>query len=232
MRIRCVQSPYRMTQKYGYDPNYPINDGFHKGTDYVPDDGIIVAPMDSYITATGRDPVNGNYMVLESGGFRDWFSHIKDNGYLVTGGEVKNGQPIAVMGNTGFSKGVHVHHGLRVNGVLVDPEEYITKGEDMWTEKEVRYLFSILKLTPTDRQIQLYTDSSRDKIELPNNLLRTARNDIVEQSSKVSQAGEKIDNRDKVIAQQQEEIKRLEAELGGSEYTPYSGEELYVKGKD
>jgi hypothetical protein len=124
-RRRCVNSPFRITTVYGNVPGYPLNNGFHTGVDYVSNDSLIVAPMDSVISATGYDSVNGNYLVLDSNGYRDWFSHIKE--YKLKSGSVKAGQALAVMGATGAATGVHVHHSLRVNGVMVDPEKYITE---------------------------------------------------------------------------------------------------------
>lgn len=132
MRRRCVNSPFRITTVYGNVPGYPLNNGFHTGVDYVSTDNLIVAPMDSKVTAEAYDSVNGNYIVLEAGGYRDWFSHT--SAYKVKVGEtVKAGQPIAVQGMTGSADGVHVHHSLRVNGVMVDPEKNIT--EDSMIDK-------------------------------------------------------------------------------------------------
>lgn len=137
MRRRCVNSPYTKSTDFGWVKDYPLNRdynapgkpgadyGFHTGVDYVSTDRLIVAPMDSVVSAKGYDSVNGNYLVLEANGYRDWFSHIQE--YKVTTGSVKAGQALAVMGATGAATGVHVHHSLRVNGVLVDAEKYVTE---------------------------------------------------------------------------------------------------------
>lgn len=131
MRSRCVSSPYQITTVYGNVEGYPLNNGFHTGVDYV-SDGRILSPMDSVVSATGYDSENGNYLVLEANGYRDWFSHIKTDGYLVSKGQtVKRGQHIAYQGRTGSASGVHVHHSLRVNGVMVDPEKHISIGDIM-----------------------------------------------------------------------------------------------------
>lgn len=135
MRNRCVSSPYTKTTPFGYVEGYPLNGGFHTGVDYI-SDGRILSPMDSVVMAIGHDSTNGNYLVLESGGYRDWFSHIKTNGYKVSKGQlVAIGQYIADQGETGAADGVHVHHSLRINGgPLVDAEQYITEGGDMQEE--------------------------------------------------------------------------------------------------
>ncbi len=137
MRQRCVNNPYQITTVFGNVPGYPLNNGFHTGTDYVSTDKYIVAPMNSKIVQKGYDATNGNYLVLETNGYRDWFSHI--DRYLVTGGDVKIGQALAVMGATGAASGVHVHHSLRVNGELVDPEKHIG-GQVYISEEEYKDL--------------------------------------------------------------------------------------------
>jgi murein DD-endopeptidase MepM/ murein hydrolase activator NlpD len=127
-----VYNPYKLTQRFGYDPSYPYNGGNHTGVDYTSPSLKIIAPQDSKVTVIARENASGNYLVLENGLYRDFFGHIKDGGYLVTvGQQVKQGQEIAIMGRTGEATGVHVHHGLRLNGILVDAEKYINGGQAM-----------------------------------------------------------------------------------------------------
>jgi hypothetical protein len=167
MRQRSVNNPYRITTVFGNVPGYPLNNGFHTGTDYVSDDKLIVAPMDSVVVAINYDDKNGNYLVLEKNGYRDWFSHIAS--YRVSVGQaVTKGQPLAVMGRTGQASGVHNHHSLRVNGVLVDPELYITKGNTMNTKERVQAVFrSYLQREATPQEITYWV--GRPNIELDDN---------------------------------------------------------------
>jgi septal ring factor EnvC (AmiA/AmiB activator) len=160
MRRRCVNSPYQITTVYGNVPGYPLNNGFHTGVDYISSDSLIVAPMDSVISATGYDSVNGNYLVLDSNGYRDWFSHIKE--YKLKSGSVKAGQVLAVMGATGAATGVHVHHSLRVNGVMVDPEKHLsTQGGDEVIPDQDNYYWRYNKAMQNIRGRQMTREEFR-----------------------------------------------------------------------
>jgi hypothetical protein len=137
MRIRCVGGRYQLTQPYGYDKNYPLNGGWHTGVDYVSPDLKILAPDVATVVAIGQDTTNGQYIILESGVYRDYFCHLAS--YIaVQGQKVTKGQSIGIMGKSGYATGVHVHHTLRVNGQQSDPELFIGKGvimiedNDLW----------------------------------------------------------------------------------------------------
>lgn len=167
VRQRCVSTPYQLTTKYGKVDGYPLNNGFHTGVDYVTDDRKILAPQDGVVTANGYDEINGFYLVIEGGGYRDWFSHIAR--YRVSNGRrVSRGQHIADMGMTGYADGVHVHHSVRLHGNRVDPEKHITvEGEDMFNGKTAREWFSVA--LSYDKRIKNYQKnymqkSTHDKI--------------------------------------------------------------------
>lgn len=140
-RIRAVTSPHQMTTGYGWVKGYPLNRdypmpgkpaadyGFHTGRDYVTPDKKVLAPMDSKVVAKGYNTKDGNYLVLEAGGYRDWFSHLSAYNNVEVGQTVSRGQHVATMGDTGSADGIHLHHSLRVNGTMVDPELFITREE-------------------------------------------------------------------------------------------------------
>lgn len=67
----------------------------------------------------------GNYIQLNHGdGFRSIYMHMTN--YIVDQGDyVAPGQIIGYVGNTGLSKGNHLHFGISYNGTYVNPMEYI-----------------------------------------------------------------------------------------------------------
>jgi murein DD-endopeptidase MepM/ murein hydrolase activator NlpD len=225
MRRRCVNTPYTITTVYGNVPGYPLNNGFHTGVDYVSNDSLIVAPMNSRVVATGKDAVNGNYLVLEANGYRDWFSHISE--YKVTSGNVTIGQPLAVMGATGAATGVHVHHSLRVNGVLVDAEKHI-KEITMATPTDVlRIIASEVEgfdMTKTHKgeYDKILTDAwgskpPEDYIRHAWNVQKTHRGHLTAQikakDAQIATQTKRADVAEKTLAEANKEIDRLKAQL-------------------
>ena len=67
----------------------------------------------------------GNYIQLNHGdGFRSIYMHMTH--YIVKQGDyVAPGQIIGYVGNTGLSKGAHLHFGISYQGTYVNPMEYI-----------------------------------------------------------------------------------------------------------
>ena len=67
----------------------------------------------------------GNYIQLNHGdGFRSIYMHMTN--YIVNQGDyVAPGQVIGYVGNTGLSKGNHLHFGISYNGTYVNPMQYI-----------------------------------------------------------------------------------------------------------
>lgn len=67
----------------------------------------------------------GNYVQLNHGdGYRSIYMHMTY--YTVSPGEyVEQGQVIGYVGNTGLSKGDHLHFGISYNGQYVNPMEYL-----------------------------------------------------------------------------------------------------------
>lgn len=77
---------------------------------------------------SGLLQLTGNTVVIEHGyGLKTWHYHM--NGLNVkTGDMVKQGQQIGTVGSTGFSTGAHLHFGMSINNVFVNPYTAIYTG--------------------------------------------------------------------------------------------------------
>jgi hypothetical protein len=129
-----------ITLEYGArtDPYTP--DSPHNGIDfgYNPDP-TIYAPFSGIavqVPNNGRDG-NGTYMHNAN----QFHGLLHASKYLVPNNTyVQEGQPIAVMGDTGFAKGVHLHWCVKVNNVFIDPMTLIpntlTNKEQPMTKQE------------------------------------------------------------------------------------------------
>jgi murein DD-endopeptidase MepM/ murein hydrolase activator NlpD len=102
------------------------NDYYHKGVDYAGATGSpVVAPAAGKIRLVGKESegfhVHGNVVGIDHGqGVVSIFMHLQDIS-VTEGTMVKAGQQIGTIGSTGASTGPHLHWGLYVNQVAVDP---------------------------------------------------------------------------------------------------------------
>jgi RHS repeat-associated protein len=134
-RIPISQSDYdnnskiKMTSKFGNrtDPTDGGKTEFHPGIDIKAPEGTKVhATKDGKVWVAGIGPsgIDKDY------GRRIYINHDKNEQtldghlskvYVKPGQEVKSGQLIGEVGNTGRSTGPHLHHELRKDGKPIDP---------------------------------------------------------------------------------------------------------------
>ena len=117
----------RFSSPYGYRV-HPISGEwkFHSGVDLAGPEGTpIVATRDGTVTSAAYHSGNGNYVTINHGdGFSSSYLHMTR--YIVSVGQkVKAGQVIGYMGNTGYSKGSHLHFTIYYNGSTVNPADYL-----------------------------------------------------------------------------------------------------------
>ncbi len=102
------------------------NNYYHKGVDYAGGYGSpVVAPAAGKIRLVGKEAegfhVHGNVVGIDHGqGVLSIFLHLQDIN-VKEGDFVQPGQKIGTVGSTGASTGPHLHWGLYVNGIAVDP---------------------------------------------------------------------------------------------------------------
>ena len=119
----------RVSTVYGVRRYYNgvfANDYYHKGVDYAGGYGSpIVAPAAGKVVLIGKESegfhVHGNVVGVDHGqGVARIFMHLQDIN-VKEGDTVKAGQRIGTVGSTGASTGPHLHWGLYLHGVAVDP---------------------------------------------------------------------------------------------------------------
>ena len=106
---------------------------YHRGVDYAGGYGSpVIAPAAGRVTLVGREAqgfrIHGNTIGIDHGqGVLSIFLHLAS--IDVREGElVKAGQKIGTIGSSGASTGPHLHWGLYVNGVAVDPVPWRFQG--------------------------------------------------------------------------------------------------------
>ena len=98
----------------------------HKGVDWaLPRGSSVVASSGGTVTKAGWGGGYGYVVYIKHpGGAETRYAH--NSKVLVSVGQtVKQGQKIALSGNTGISTGPHLHFELRLNGTPVDPYSYM-----------------------------------------------------------------------------------------------------------
>lgn len=113
----------------------------HNGMDltsYSSKDNYVIAIEDGIISNTSYDNSSGYYVFVQhKNGYKSFYCHLKKDSVLVKKGqEVKKGEKLGLMGNTGNSRGVHLHFGVKNDkSVWVDPKPYL-EGTQNFNSKE------------------------------------------------------------------------------------------------
>ncbi len=111
----------------GQGTNIEIH-GFHTGLDFGGGTGLpITAPADGKIVFAGPLVVRGNATIIDHGwGVYSGFWHQSEIDVKV-GDMVKQGQVIGLVGGTGRVTGPHLHWEIWVNGIQVDPLDWLNE---------------------------------------------------------------------------------------------------------
>ena len=107
----------------------PLEGGgrFHYGLDIAGEEGAVISAFaDGVVTAVGDSTDLGKYVtVTHEGGYSTLYAHCR----RITasdGQQVRCGDPIAEMGDTGRATGVHLHFELHQDDVYLNPIYYVT----------------------------------------------------------------------------------------------------------
>jgi murein DD-endopeptidase MepM/ murein hydrolase activator NlpD len=98
----------------------------HEGIDIgAPMGARIVAPAAGVVVDVSRDEGYGNLLTIAHGyGVVTRYAHCSKI-LVVRGQRVKRGQKVAVVGETGYATGPHLHYEVWVNGRAVDPQRFL-----------------------------------------------------------------------------------------------------------
>lgn len=122
-------SQTKITSVFGYRGDIGVEGASrnHGGIDIgVPTGSEVIASADGTVEIAGYGAKTGNYIRIDHGnGIKTVYMH--NSKLLVKVGQtVKQGDIIALSGNTGVSSGPHLHFGVEVNGEYVNPLEYVS----------------------------------------------------------------------------------------------------------
>jgi len=98
---------------------------FHWGIDFSgPYGSPVIAPIDMSIYKTGRNENHGLYIIgKDDDGFYYLFAHLSKIDYNETK-QIKQGEIIGYIGNSGLSYGPHLHYEISFNGVQFNPTNF------------------------------------------------------------------------------------------------------------
>lgn len=116
-----------LTSRFGYrlDP-FTGKTTMHNGIDFAAPPGTPVhAPADGIVSYVGYEHGYGKLVSIDHGyGVVTRFGH-NSQIYVELGQKISRRDIISGIGSTGRSSGPHVHYEVRVNGIPVDPMNYV-----------------------------------------------------------------------------------------------------------
>jgi murein DD-endopeptidase MepM/ murein hydrolase activator NlpD len=128
--------------------NYYISSGFgsrtdpitrrmapHHGLDFV---GVtrekIISPSAGKVILAGRFSDYGNAVVIDHGfGITTRYGHLSEV-KVKEGQRVKQGDVLALQGNTGRSTGPHLHYEVRYKNIPLNPRKFLEAGEALFND--------------------------------------------------------------------------------------------------
>jgi murein DD-endopeptidase MepM/ murein hydrolase activator NlpD len=124
--------PNCFTSRYGTRRVYRVINsdievpGFHTGLDFCGGEGLqIFAPAPGRVVFAAPLTVRGNATIIDHGlGVYSGFWH-QSQIYVNVGDAVQQGQVIGIVGGTGRVTGAHLHWEVWVNGVQVNPSDWL-----------------------------------------------------------------------------------------------------------
>jgi len=116
-----------ITSKFGTQRSY--NGGpaqsYHEGIDYdAPPGAAVLAANDGQVALAEPLTVRGNAVIIDHGlGVHSGYYHLSEI-KVQEGQQVKKGDIVGKLGDTGLATGPHLHWEIRVHGINVDPAQW------------------------------------------------------------------------------------------------------------
>ena len=99
---------------------------YHQGVDLDTGTGWPVVAARAGTAYTGYSGTAGNYITIDHhDGFKSIYMHLNGFASGINGKNVSAGELIGYTGSTGVSTGDHLHFGISLNGVYVNPCNYV-----------------------------------------------------------------------------------------------------------
>jgi murein DD-endopeptidase MepM/ murein hydrolase activator NlpD len=112
-----------ITSPFGYR-DHPVTEeeDFHTGMDIAAVEGrAILCALPGTVTEVGQSPIYGNYItVRHSENLETFYAHCSEI-IAAVGMEIRQGERIAKVGQTGVTTGPHLHFSVLVAGQFCDP---------------------------------------------------------------------------------------------------------------
>jgi murein DD-endopeptidase MepM/ murein hydrolase activator NlpD len=119
-----ASSPFGSRRTYGSIPGLSV----HAGEDFAVAPGTpVIAPAAGTVVLAEPLFVRGKAVVIDHGrGVYSGYWHMQSLN-VKAGDQVSPGQVLGMVGSTGLSTGAHLHWEMRVDGVAVDPLQWVEK---------------------------------------------------------------------------------------------------------
>jgi murein DD-endopeptidase MepM/ murein hydrolase activator NlpD len=126
----------KFDEKFKYEPDIiPVKGDFaisqkfsekHMAIDLAAPTGTeVVAAAAGEILSVYNDEIFGNVIMIDHlNKYTTLYAHLATT-FFVSNSTVEKGETIGLVGNTGNSSAPHLHYEIMVDGINVDPEEYI-----------------------------------------------------------------------------------------------------------
>ena len=116
-----------VSSRFGYRISpFTNQQEFHKAIDIVTRmKAPIIAPADGVVSLIGKNAGYGKVLAINHGyGLKTRYAHLSKI-LVKKGANIKRGQKIGLVGNTGRTTGPHLHYEVHQNAVPVNPLRFI-----------------------------------------------------------------------------------------------------------